>query len=249
MKAAAAVVSVATLAQAASVETASPVAKVISMISDLEKKILGEGAEAQKAYDEFAEWCEDTAKNMQFEIKTGKGQVEALKATIEEETSKIEALTAKVEELAESISTAEADLKAATEVRTKEAADFAANEKEMEEVIDTLGRAMGILEKEMAKGGASMLQNTGSVVGALQTLVQAAALSSADASRLTALVQSSSSQESDDSDDSAGAPAAAVYENQSGGIVETLGDLKEKAEAQLDDARKRKVPRFTTSRC
>merc|ERR1719159_2132619 len=33
-----------------------------------------------------------------------------------------------------------------------------------------------------------------------------------------------------------GAPAAAVYENQSGGILDTLGDLMEKAQGQLADA-------------
>merc|ERR1719389_1173977 len=68
-------------------------------------------------------------------------------------------------------------------------------------------------------------------------MVQASMLSVADHKQLTALIQSN--QESDDSDDAAGAPAAAVYENQSGGIVDTLGDLQEKAEGQLADARKK----------
>merc|ERR1719359_2004884 len=65
-------------------------------------------------------------------------------------------------------------------------------------------------------------------------MVQAAVFSSADASRLTALVQTE--QESDDSD--AGAPAASVYEGHSDGIIGTLEGLTEKAEGQLDKARK-----------
>merc|ERR1719329_1811878 len=98
-----------------------------------------------------------------------------------------------------------------------------------------LERATSILSKEMA-GGASMLQlqNTKSVTDALAVLVQASALGSADASRLTALVQT----EQDSSDEEAGAPAAAVYESKSGGIVGTLEGLSEKAEGQLDKARK-----------
>merc|ERR1719498_1413411 len=36
----------------------------------------------------------------------------------------------------------------------------------------------------------------------------------------------------------AGAPAAAVYKTHSGGIVDVLEDLKEKAEGELSDARK-----------
>jgi len=64
--------------------------------------------------------------------------------------------------------------------------------------------------------------------------VGASALSTADASRLTALVQSS--QESEDGD--AGAPDAAVYEQHSGGIVSILQGLQDKAVGQQADARK-----------
>merc|ERR1719465_86518 len=65
-------------------------------------------------------------------------------------------------------------------------------------------------------------------------MVQAAGFSSSDASKLTALVQSS--QEADDGD--VGAPDAAVYEGHAGNIIETLQGLLEKAESQLDTARK-----------
>merc|ERR1719453_1072848 len=65
-------------------------------------------------------------------------------------------------------------------------------------------------------------------------MVQATSLSSADASKLTALVQSSEQ----DGDEELGAPAGAVFKSSSGGIVSTLQDLFEKAEAQLEEARK-----------
>merc|ERR1719487_2080055 len=81
----------------------NPVQKVIQMLSDLEAKIIKEGEEASKIYDEFAEWCEDRSKDLGFEIKTGKGEVAALKATIEEETTKIGSLDAEIEELAAAI--------------------------------------------------------------------------------------------------------------------------------------------------
>merc|ERR1719267_442819 len=61
-------------------------------------------------------------------------------------------------------------------------------------------------------------------------------MSSADASRLTALVQSSSQE--DDADADIGAPDPAVYKSHSGDIVATLEGLLEKAKAQLDEARK-----------
>merc|ERR1719214_248791 len=77
------------------------------------------------------------------------------------------------------------------------------------------------------------LKSASSVAQALSVMVEATSLSSADASKLTALLQNS--QESED--DSMGAPAAAVYKGKSGGIIETMQDLFEKAEAQLEEAR------------
>merc|ERR1719311_204145 len=99
-----------------------------------------------------------------------------------------------------------------------------------------LERATSILEREMAKSGASMLQlkSAKSITDALSVMVQASAMSSADASRLTALVQT----EQSDSDSEMGAPAAQVYEGHSDGIIGTLEGLTEKAESQLDKARK-----------
>merc|ERR1719335_559765 len=82
------------------------------------------------------------------------------------------------------------------------------------------------------------LQRAGSVVEALKAMVQASAFSSADASRLTALVQTSQADSDADTDGALNAPDAAVYEGHSGGIIQTLEGLLEKAEAQLDTARK-----------
>jgi len=219
---------------------ASPIEKIVEMISDLQAKVIAEGADAQKVYDEYAEWCEDRSVKLGFEIKTGKADVAEFQATIEEETSTIGALETKIEELSSDIQTDEADLKAATSIREKEAADFAAEEKELNEVLSMLERATSILSKEMAKSGASMLQmkSANSLTEALGVMVQASVLSSADASRLTALVQTTQDSSDSDSDSEFGAPAAAVYEGHSDGIIGTLEGLTEKAEGQLDKARK-----------
>jgi len=216
----------------ASANEASPIAKVIQMFGDLETKIIAEGESSQKTYEEFAEWCEETSKNVKFEIKTGKNEVAGLTATIEKDSANIQTQDSTIEELAASIATDEADLKAATEIRDKEQSDFSAQEKDLVETIDIVERAVGIIEKEM-KGGAAMVQlkKATSVVDALKAMVDAQSLSSADSKRLTALVQSSSD------DDSQGAPDPAAYENQSGGVVGVLNDLLEKAQGELDAAR------------
>merc|ERR1719162_157479 len=90
--------------------------------------------------------------------------------------------------------------------------------------------------------GASMIQlrNVKTMTQVLRVMVDASALSAADSNQLTALIQSenSASSDSDDSDEELGAPAAAVISNKSGGIVEILHGLIEKAETQLEAARK-----------
>mmetsp|Transcript_36506 Transcript_36506/g.68300 ORF Transcript_36506/g.68300 Transcript_36506/m.68300 type:complete len:682 (-) Transcript_36506:68-2113(-) len=213
--------------------TVNPIQKVLTMLSDLEAKVSAEGAEAKKTYEETMVTCEDRSKQLAFEIKTGKAEVADLTAAIAKEEATGTALTSKIEEFAASISSDEADLEKAKGVRAEEAADFAAMEKETTEIMGTLTRAIGILEKEMA-GGASMmqLQNTDTVAQAFTVMVQASALSSADATKLTALVQDG------DEDSETGAPAGEVYVSKSGGIVSTLTALLDKAQEQLATAQK-----------
>jgi len=202
------------------------------MISDLQAKVMKEGEGSQKVYEEFSEWCEERSRTLGHEIKTGKAEKEELEAWINKAASTVGSLETKVEQLSGELSTDEADLKAAKDIRTKEHDTFLAEEKELTETIDIVRRAVGIIEREL-QGGASMLQLQGArgVVQALSVLVKSSTLSTADAQHLTTLLQSSSD------DEDVGAPAGAVYENHSGGIIETLTDLLEKSEEQLDAAR------------
>ena len=124
-------------------EDATPIGKVIQILGDCESKVIKEGEEAQKVFDEFAEWCEDQSRNLAFEIKTGKAQAAELKAAIEKADSSISALGTEIDDHAAAISSDEKDLAAATKVREAEAADFAASSKELTEVIDSLERAIG----------------------------------------------------------------------------------------------------------
>jgi len=222
----------AALVATALADASSPVGKTLQLLADLQTKIIGEGEEAQKVYGEYSEWCEERSKELSHEIKTGKAEAAGLEATIDQEVSTIGSMAAKIEKLAGEISVDEADLKAATDIRGKESEVFMASEKELTEIIDTLQRAVGILEREM-KGGASMLQLKGAqnLVQALEVLVQGAVLSTSDVSKLTAFVQASSD------DEDVGAPAGGVYESHSGDIVQILTDLLEKAEDQLESAR------------
>merc|ERR1719265_533474 len=114
---------------------ANPIEKVIEMLGDLQQKIIGEGQAAQAVYDEFAEWCEEESKTLQFEIKTGKTEAEELNAVIEKAKSDMSGFDEKIEGLSSTLATDEADLKAATDIREKEQALFVTEEADL---VDTV---------------------------------------------------------------------------------------------------------------
>jgi chromosome segregation ATPase len=218
-------------------DATNPIAKVLQMIDDLAAKVIKEGEASHKVYAEFAEFCEDRHQEIGFEIKTGTSSVEELNAAIAEATSEIDAATSQIEELGASVAEDEKDLKEATDVRNKENADFVAVEKDLAETIDMLERAIAVIEREMAGGAAfAQIKGANGLVQALQSMVAAEQMSVADGKKLSALVQTENDQR--DSEAAFGAPAAAVYESSSGGIVDTLQGLLDTATEQLDSARK-----------
>merc|ERR1719199_2190199 len=192
-------------------------------MSALEAKIVKEGEAEAKAFKEFFEWCDSASQNLNNEIKTGTTQQGKLEAKIGELTSDIDVAESKVEELSAAISANEADLNDATGVRNKEAAEFAAAEKELVETVDTLDRAISIISTEMAKNPAALAQidrtSMSSLIQSLGAVVDAAGFSTSDHEKLIALVQGKAG------DEDTGAPAAATYKSQSGGIVDVLEDL------------------------
>jgi len=222
----------------ASATESNPLGKVMELMDTLAAKITAEGEAEAKAFKEYFAWCDDAAANLHNEIATGGKKQEELGAAISKATADISASSAKIEELSGAISADEKELKEATAVREKEVATFEASEGELVDAIDTLDRAVGILQKEMAKSPASLAQvdttNLDSVIKGLNAVINAASFSSNDQQKLTALVQQNAESDSDE----LAAPAAAVYKSHSGSIFDILEDMKEKAEGQLADLRK-----------
>jgi len=221
----------------------NPIGAVIGLCNDLSAKVERDGVAEEKAYHEYEEWCDDVSSEKQHEIQTASASQEELEATISELTSAVEVCDSKIGELAESIAQNTDDLKTATGIRKEEAAVFAKNDGELADVVDTLGRAIGVLQKEMQKGSAALAQVTSgsglaNMVNALNLIIDAASFTVTDKQRLVALVQSHQESDDDDSDGEFGSPAAAAHQSQSGGILDVLEDMKEKAEEQLSELRK-----------
>jgi len=221
----------------------NPLSKTIELLDSLTAKITAEGEKEAKAYKAYVEWCDDASSNLKYEIKTGEAKKEDLQAAISKAAADIAAADDRIEDLSAAISADEKELKQATAVRAKENADFAASEAELVDAIDTLDRAVMVLEKEMKKNPAALAQvssatGLNNLIKTLGTVIDAAAFPVTDQKKLAALVQARQGADSDDSDDEFGAPAASVYKSHSSGIFDVLEDMKEKAEGQLSELRK-----------
>merc|ERR1719327_72867 len=105
-----------------------------------------------------------------------------------------------------------------------------------------------VIERNM-KGGSALMQvkmgaGMTNFISALKAVIDAASMNSHDKQKLLALAQSNTN--SDDAETAAqldtsalmGAPDPDAYKSHSGGIMDVLEDMREKAEAELDEARK-----------
>jgi len=224
-------------------DSGNPLAKVFELLKDIQTKVKADGEASDKAYNEYFEWCDDTTKEAGFQIETATRQQKKLEAEIDELNSVIETSESRIEDLAATISKNEGEVKGAVEVRAKENANFRAAEAELTDTIDTLRRAIEVLEREAAKNP-SLAQMDQSdmpkVLKTLGTVIEAAGFSGGDSSKLLAMVQEQQEGTEDDEDEDAsfGAPAPAAYENKGGGIVEVMQDMQDKAEESLASARK-----------
>jgi len=219
-----------------------PLSQTIQLLDELAAKIDKEGKADEKVYQEYAEWCDDTSKNLKFAIERGTTKGNELKAVITKTAADISALDLKIEDLAASLAADEKEFNEANAVRTKEASDFAAGQKELQDGISMLGRAAAILQKEMQKNSGAFAQvdtsNVDKVLKVMNTVIDASSVSfpTTDKEKLAALIQAQHGDSESDGDD-LGAPAGAVYTHKTS-IFETLDDMKEKAENELSDLQK-----------
>jgi chromosome segregation ATPase len=220
----------------------SPVAKVIQLLDELKAKVSADLTVEAKSMEEYTQFCDDEQSTKQYAIKTAKRQIDNFNAVIEDASGQIQDHTADIETVGTEMAAKSQEASAAKKVRDNESADFVAAQKELVDSIDTLGRAIIIIKREMSfiqtgnKKPDFAKQLTG-ISQALSHVIDAAWLDSGSRRALQTFVEES--VESED-DLRLKQPQAIVkaYENKSGGIVETLEEMKDKAESALNKLRR-----------
>jgi hypothetical protein len=151
-------------ANMATAQAATPLAKVVQLLGDLKQQVTQQGTEESELFTEFSSWCDGDSYGTKTTIGDGKSKVADLGAFIEEQKALQDKLSSEIDEAIAEISTNEADLKSAKEMRQKDHGNYMNAESQYVQSLDELTRAIEVLQKPTP----SFIEATQSVQKALQ---------------------------------------------------------------------------------
>merc|ERR1719409_1536391 len=185
--------------------------------------------------EEYTKYCDSESNEKEDAITSHKRTIGDLEAEIADASARISELGTEVEDLAGKISGAESELAEATKLRGEEKAAFAASESELVDTVDSLERAMVVLKRGQSFLQARDQDTMNKLTMSLSKIIEANWVNKKDKAAVQALLQSNSGDE-----DLSLQPQAATsgYQSQGSGILDTISDMKDKAESTLSDARK-----------
>jgi hypothetical protein len=223
----------------------SPVQKVVQLLDDCAGKVKADLASEEAEMQEYSTFCDETLKEKAYSIETATRSIADLSAGIEDNKATISQAAEEIVQLGSELAAKDSELAAATADREAEHKTFKATESELVTTVDQLSRAILEIKKSMAflevkgKRSPKAMQRLKIVATALSKIVDAAYVTEGNKKKLTQFLQSTQKADADD-DLELGQPQAksVAYESHSGGIVETIEDMKGKAEETLTDARR-----------
>merc|ERR1719375_2731241 len=219
----------------------SVVAKVIEMLSANKVKVADDLAAEEKEAAEYSEFCDTEIEAKGYAIKTAARKVVQLDAVVADAKAQIAAANSEIAALGTESAGKSADLKAATDARAAESADFKTTEA-------TLVGSVGQLEKAiiLIKRGASLIQSgkkpdAKAQARALSLLlgkvINAAWVDHQSASVVKNFLQEQGESTSDAEEFNLLKGKQTSKAQTSSSILETLTDMKEKAQEALSGVR------------
>lgn len=133
-----------------------PITKVVNLLKDMQTQLDEEGKEDQEMFDKLTCWCETNDKEKTKAIADGQQKIVELQATIEEAVATSATLSSDITALESDIATLAKALDEAAELRAKESAEFAEEEKDMMASAESLKGAVTALGK--SQGGSALAQ-------------------------------------------------------------------------------------------
>jgi len=162
-------------------EGATPVAKVVNLLKDMQKELEKEAEEDEAIYDKIVCWCNTNDKEKTKSIKQAEIKISELTTSIEEGTAASARLNTEIGNHDKEVAANKNALDKAQAMRTKDLAEFTQEEKDLLQSIGALKNAIAVLAKH--HGGAALLQ-TG-----VSQLSQAAAIAKREMERHASLLE------------------------------------------------------------
>merc|ERR1712129_280025 len=130
---------------------ANPIRKVVTMLQNMQARIQEEAKKEEALHDKFMCYCKTSGGELEAAIKEAKSKLGSLEAAIKSAEERKTQTEADLKE--HQTSRAEAkEAMAATALREKEAAAFAAYKEETDTNLAALGKAITAIENGMAGG-------------------------------------------------------------------------------------------------
>lgn len=126
----------------------TPVGKVVQLMQNMVAQGEKDMQEEKIQFATYSQWCTLTKEKKTQVIAQTADAIESIKADVAKSTATIERLTAEITGHQEEIERLVLEQDNMTQVRSKENADFKAEQKDYEESIDALGRALSTLQKQ-----------------------------------------------------------------------------------------------------
>ena len=124
---------------------ASPISRVVTLITELKAKVEADGKKEQQSYDKYACWCENTLARKAKAISDAKDLIEKLQKTILKLNGDLGAHGAEIQQLKKDIAQNLEAQKEASEVRGKENNEYENEKNENEQCIGAMEAAIKVL--------------------------------------------------------------------------------------------------------
>merc|ERR1719311_677132 len=125
----------------------TPIQKVLQMLEEAKAKGFEEKHIEEVEFAKFKVFCDETREETTQSIAEGKAKIVQLEADIDKAESDAAVLTGEIADPEGEIARIEGEIKSATEVRTKEKAEFEAIHLDYSESIDAIERAIAVLKE------------------------------------------------------------------------------------------------------
>jgi len=201
-----------------------PVSRVIELLKNMQTELAQDQKNDEEIYDKVACWCKKNNREKTQSVKEARATINQLTAKIESLTAQTSRLTTEIADLNKEIGSNRQALDKAQTLRTKELAEFTAEDKDLVQSIQSLKSAIVVLSKHHPS---SLIQEEPlfRLAAMLDKKLENPDLEIAPSARkkLKAFIQAPS------------------YNSQSGEIFGILKNMAENMEANMSNAQKEEI--------